>query len=150
VTIFSVEKFIASLWDWGFLDGCFGDSRSHVGDVDGIVGHCGEILLLEGKPMKYAPEVGELWRKNAWSNPQRNGQSRLWGELASRGITVLVLYGDADSEDEPMKKTPRRLQMWRRFQKQPDPTKDASIEIVRHVVRKWWQWAEETNRDAVA
>lgn len=143
MTIQNLERFIASLWDWGELDGCFGSSRTRVGDIDGIVGHCGEVLLFEGKPMRCAPEVGERWQQNGYRDPKRNGQSKLWGELAGRGITVLVLYGEPENLEHPMKKLPQRMQMWRRFQQEPDETKDASWDIVRRVVSKWWQWSEE-------
>lgn len=72
MTIRDINHFINALWDWGFLDGCFGDSKSRVGDIDGIVGHCGEILLLEGKPMKFAPDIGEYWQN---ATAKRNGIS---------------------------------------------------------------------------
>lgn len=145
MTIRDLNRYMESLWDWGFLDGCFGVTRSRVGDVDGILEHYGEILLLEGKPMWCAPEIGEKWRTE---QTRMNGQSRLWAGLAGRGVTVMVLWGEAENAAEPMKKTPKRMQLWRRFQPEPDIVKDCSVELVRHYVSRWWQWAEKTNESA--
>lgn len=142
MSINNLDRYMKSLWDWGFLDGCFGNTRSRVGDVDGILSHCGEILLLEGKPMVCAPEIGQRWINDRARN---NGQARLWADLAGRGITVMVLWGEAEDPDYPMWKTPQRMQCWRRFQPEPDVVKECSVELVRHYVSCWWTWAEKTN-----
>lgn len=142
MSIRDINRYIESLWDWGFLNGCFGASRSSVGDVDGVLEHCGEILLLEGKPMWCAPEIGQQWFNE---KAKANGQARLWSGLAGRGVTVMVLWGEAENSLEPMKKIPKRMQVWRRFQQEPDVVKDCSAEIARHYVASWWRWAEKTN-----
>lgn len=145
MTIRNIDRFIEALWDWGFLDGCFGSSRSRVGDVDGVLEHCGEILLLEGKPMWCAPEIGERWSNEG---VKRNGQSRLWAGLAGRGVTVMVLWGEPEDLTQPMKKIPKRMQIWRRFQPEPDVVRESSIAIASHYVGAWWKWAERTNESA--
>lgn len=129
-----------SLWDWGFLDSvCSG-----VGDVDGILEHCGEILFLEGKPMGSAPAVGQIWP----TLNTKGGQPGLWRGLVGRGITVLVLWGDALDSNKPRIKVPQRRMLWRRFQLEPDSIKAATIESVKHLVERWWLWAEKgTNGD---
>ena len=49
MTIASPEKYMRALWDWGMFDGCFGNSRIKIGDIDGIVESRGHFLLIEGK-----------------------------------------------------------------------------------------------------
>jgi hypothetical protein len=143
VTIRDLKKFMDSLWDWGFLDGCFGNTGSRIGDVDGILSHCGEVLLLEGKPMSCAPEIGQRW---AGAGAKRNGQARLWADLVGRGITVMILWGETQDLGNPMKKVPRRIQIWRRFQPEPDLVKECTVTTARHYVARWWAWAESTNQ----
>jgi hypothetical protein len=142
MTIRDMKRFTDALWDWGFLDGCFGTSRSRVGDIDGIVEHCGEILLLEGKPMRLAPAAGSTWQDE---RSKYNGQARLWSGLAGRGITVLILWGDASDQNKPNDKTPSRMQVWRRFKPEPDPVIECDKESVRKYVASWWNWTEQAD-----
>ena len=143
MSIANLDRYILSLWDWGFLDQCFAPSRSRVGDIDGIIEHCNQILLIEGKPMRLAPSVGEQWRSQ---ESRSNGQARLWRGLVNRGISVLLLWGEPADPACPMKKTPQRMQLWFRNRLEPEPVEEASIEIVQRRVRGWWLWAEEADR----
>ena len=45
-----------SLWDWSTLDGCFGNSKIRVGDIDGFVERRGRVLFIETKyPGSWVP-----------------------------------------------------------------------------------------------
>lgn len=144
MTIRDIKLFTAALWDWGIFNGCFGNTRCRVGDVDGILERCGEVLFIEGKPTGYAPPVGEQWKHG---QSPTNGQARLWSALAHLGITVMIFYGEATDPDQPMMKTPMFMQQWRRGQAQPDPCKSCSIDIARREVTRWWQWAERMHAE---
>jgi hypothetical protein len=43
------EKFLASIWDWSFLDNCFGNTKIKVSDIDGVVERNGQFLFIETK-----------------------------------------------------------------------------------------------------
>lgn len=143
MTIRNMDKFVASLWDWGFLDGCFGNSRSHVGDIDGIIEQAGEVLMLEGKPFD-----GTLgWRHLAGIQVPMERAARLWKGLAGRGISILVLWGEPIDQNDPMYKMPYCMQLWLRYEGEPYPVQNALIDLVRERVSNWWNWAERCSKD---
>lgn len=49
MTINNPEMFAQSVWDWGFLDICFGSTGIKVSDLDGIVERYGRFLVIETK-----------------------------------------------------------------------------------------------------
>ena len=52
------EKFAERLWDWGFLNECWG-GKIRPSDIDGIVERNGYFLILEGKPANQEPNKGQ-------------------------------------------------------------------------------------------
>ena len=49
MTINDPVKFCAGLWDWGILNGCFGDTLIKPTDIDGFVERNGKFLFFETK-----------------------------------------------------------------------------------------------------
>ena len=68
MTIQSEERFMASLWDWGILKGCFGDSKIEPTDMDGLVERKGHFLVLEAKQPGVKIKQGQWWTFNALVN----------------------------------------------------------------------------------
>jgi hypothetical protein len=81
MTIENPQRFMAGIWDWGCLRGCFGDTRIEPTDIDGLVERKGHFLLLETK----APTA-----------QIKGGQEIMFQALrATKRFTVLVIWGDA-------------------------------------------------------
>lgn len=79
MTIQNLDEYVANLWDWGFLNGCFAGTKIRVSDLDGIVERNGEFLVLEAK----SPDV-----------PLKKGQRIMFEQMVKSGHhTVFVLWG---------------------------------------------------------
>jgi hypothetical protein len=117
VTIRNIDNFVDSLWDWGFLDDCFGGTRIKVSDLDGIVERHGNVLILETK----SPGA-----------PIPKGQEILFNTLTSQsGFTVLVIWGDANK--------PVEAQVWGR------PRVPADEKRIKDFVASWYKRADRRN-----
>jgi len=87
VSINNPSAFLASIWDWKPLRGCFPRNIEPT-DLDGWVELCGYFLVLEGK----APGV-----------PLRDGQrlnfERMlrWNQIVPGLFTIVVIWGHAES-----------------------------------------------------
>ena len=86
MTINNLDKYIKSLWDWGFLDRCF-KRGIKVTDIDGLVeAGRGHFLLIEAK----SPGVAI-----------RRGQADAFTALVRTGFfTVLILWGERNKPEE--------------------------------------------------
>jgi len=122
MTIRNKEVFIDNLWDWGFLDDCFGNTRIRVTDVDGLVERKGHFLLMETKsPGKDIPR----------------GQAILFDALASQpNWHVLVIWGEPNA--------PVSAQVWGCRPMMADMAK------IREIVRRWYQYADGQSDHEVA
>lgn len=83
MTIRNMNSFISSLWDWSILDGCFGNTKIGVSDIDGVVERNGHTLFLETKRPNVPIPLGQhvmfdTWRKTGFA-------------------TVIVIFGQADN-----------------------------------------------------
>ena len=115
MTIRNLDHYVSQLWDWGFLDQCFGDTRIRASDVDGIVERHGHFLLIEAK----SPGVNIP-----------TGQKIMLDKFAAMPkCSVLVIWG------EPNK--PEKLQIWGK------PQRNATEADVQSVVTKWFAWANK-------
>ena len=117
MTIKNPNAYIASLWDWACLDGCFGDSKIHPSDLDGCVERKGFFLGMETK----LPGV---------VNTQ--GQEIMYNKLAKeKEFLVLLIWG------HPGK--PEKIELrWKNIVKIYDP---ANLETLREIVSNWHSWA---------
>lgn len=125
------ELTLAGLWDWCFLNDCFGSEKQRVGDVDGIFERNGHILVIEGKPLWFVPH-------------DKHGQVILWRALARRGIWVLVLWGEAENEARPNHKTPTRAMLWRPGDQRMPRLRPTSVAVLRRWVSRWYKRADKS------
>jgi len=110
MTLYNKDAFMRNLWDWGILDGCFGDSHIRPTDVDGLVERNGKFLLLEAKSS--GKEI-----------PQ--GQQIMFNNLVKTGIfTVIIIWGQPDK--------PEKIQIW------GVPPENATLEKFRSEVSDWY------------
>lgn len=118
MTINDPASYVAGLWDWAVLDGCFGQTRIRPTDIDGEVERNGWFLRLETK----APGAGI---------PE--GQMRTFRQLIAIGrFTILVVWG--------RKGKPEKLRIMRPGQ--DDVMEPATLEDLRHEVAKWFRAAD--------
>lgn len=114
MTIQNLDGFVGGLWDWDILAGCFGGSRIMPTDIDGLVEHNGNFLLLEAK------RPGVLLK---------TGQRIVFERLQRTGLfTVIVAWGDTN--------TPMKLRVMT-----PKVTRDfepANLEMFRSFVAQWY------------
>jgi hypothetical protein len=118
VTINSPERFVASLWDWGFLDECFKGTRIRLSDIDGIVERNGQFLVIETKGAGVSIPTG---------------QDILLSRLPRSCFTILYLWGDANR--------PEYMRVWWAGEASPGPYCMAFEMDVRDVVARWFEWA---------
>lgn len=119
MTINSAHRYLDGVWDWGILDGCFGDSKVRPMDVDGYIERNGHKLFLECK----APGV-EL----------SHAQFSALRSLVTDGHSLLILWGH---RDQPTK---LRLLVGR-----TDRTEeDIALGRVRQIIGQWYAWADQT------
>lgn len=80
------ERFVAGLWDWTCLQGCFGDTKIEPTDLEGFVERKGQFLILETKaPGATVPKGQEIMFKN----------------FAASGIgTVMILWGHRNAPEK--------------------------------------------------
>ena len=115
MSIKNKDQYVANLWDWGFLDGCFGNTKIRVTDLDGLVERNGHFLFIEAK----SSGVGVP-----------RGQQILFDRLIESGRnTVLVVWGE-----------PNRPEMARLWGGTEFGTDEAGVQAI---VRDWFQYASK-------
>lgn len=122
MTINNPDLYMAGIWDWSILDGCFGETHIKPTDIDGLVERNECFLILETKqPGAQLPL----------------GQERMFRALVKRaGAVVIVVWGERNR--------PERLRVF--SQKHPDgkeieDTKDGAR--LRLYVSAWFKRANE-------
>ena len=109
MTIRSKPLYMASLWDWGFLDDCFGGTRIRVTDVDGLVEHNGYFLLIEAKaagkdiPRGQAILFDQLIKNDHWA------VLILWG---APGLPVCARFWGCAAFDADAEKVKALVTKW--------------------------------------
>ena len=114
MTINDWEAFKAGVWDWGILDGCFGQTRIAPTDIDGLVERNGKFLVIEAKGLTTDLKLG-----------QRITLEALW---RTGLFTIIIIWGETDK--------PQRLELWNE-QGKSDPY-DADLDELRRVVTEWF------------
>lgn len=59
MTIHDRDRYMAGIWDWAILDGCFGSTRIKPTDIDGLVERNGRFLFLETKSIGAQLPIGQ-------------------------------------------------------------------------------------------
>lgn len=117
MTINDPVKFCASLWDWGVLDGCFGDTKIKVMDIDGFVERKGKKIFIEAKlPGVPIPLGEEITYKSL---------------VHDDGHTVIVVWGKPGNPVKIKLMTPKIEKIY----------ENATLETFRNIVSQWFKWA---------
>lgn len=121
MTINSPEQYMAGIWDWAILDGCFGSTKIKPTDIDGAVERHGYFLCLETKKPGVPIPLGQYLFFESW---------------VAQGNTVIVIWGPQND--------PKKVQMFSPFLPFPDGKiwEPASVDILRQRVVNWFEWAE--------
>lgn len=90
MAIKNFEFYNSQLWNWGFLDQCFEETKIRVTDIDGFVERNGKFLLIECK---------------SHNAPIPMGQNIMFKKmLETKLFTILLIWGDANK--------PVRCELW--------------------------------------
>ena len=119
MTIHEPVLFLDGIWDWSIFDGCFGQTRIAVTDIDGLVERRGKFLVIEAKsPRTHIP----------------TGQKIMFDALVATGFfSVLVIWGDTNKPVRAMLMNQKGV-----FDYSP-----ADVKKCRAIVSAWFQYAEE-------
>jgi len=120
MTINNPQTFVSQLWDWGVLNGCFGQSNIKPTDVDGLVEHRGHFLMLEAKNNGVPIPKGQSILHDAW--------------LAQRN-SLIVVYGEPGN--------PSKLEYYPFGRKTAHVAEPANIETLRKAVSHWYRKAHD-------
>lgn len=117
MTIRDLEKYVARLWDWGFLDDCWGRTKIRVSDLDGIVERRDHFLVLEAKGIGVNLTTGQ----------------RLMFEAMVRTghFVVLVMWGAVNKPLQAKVFAPEGIKMY----------DNANRELIRNIAKCWFSWA---------
>lgn len=117
MTINNLKAFINGLWDWGILNGCFGNTRIRLSDLDGIAERNGKFLVVEAKsPGKEIPM----------------GQMIMYKHLVDLGcFTVILVWGEKNA---PERMTIMTSGMTKVFE-------NSNLDDLRKVVSTWFDYA---------
>lgn len=117
MTIENPKAYLAGVWDWAILQGCFGKSRIMPTDLDGFVEHKGRFLLLEAK---------------ASGADLTMGQRIAFSALRDTGLfTIIIVWGETNK--------PERMELWT-SEKKFDP-ESIDLTRLRDIVLQWYEWA---------
>jgi hypothetical protein len=118
MTIENDEAYLASLWDWACLDGCFGGTMIKPSDVDGRVERNGKVLEIETK----LPGV---------SIPM--GQEIMMTTLVQvYGFTEMIVWGHPGKPEKIELRTPHITKVY----------ENTSLDTLRGIVKQWFRWAD--------
>lgn len=119
MTINNEKVFLDGLWDWGCLDGCFGETKIAPTDIDGFVERNGHFLVLETKhPNTRIPY----------------GQEITFKEMIKTGLfTVVIIWGEKNIPEEIELRTSKAI--WH--------FNNANIKNLYWIVSEWFKWAEK-------
>ena len=111
MTIRSFEDLERNTWDWACFDGCFGDTKISMSDIDGVVERNGQFLVIETK---------------STGTPVPMGQSIMFSSFTRLPeFRVLVVWG------KPGHVT--HMQRW------GGSIHEATTEDFRDTVKEWWK-----------
>lgn len=122
MTINNLENYLSQLWDWGFLDPCFGATQIKVTDIDGFVERNGKFLVIECK--SHDSEIPK-------------GQDIMFKAMGRTGLfTILVIWGE--------KNKPERCKLLTR--KGEFVYLDVNENKIKKIVADWYQYANENGK----
>ena len=120
MTIHDAELYMAGIWDWAILDGCFGETNIKPTDIDGLVERNGKFLILETKqPGAQIPTGQHIMFRNF---------------IKRQGDAVLVIWGK--------KNEPEAAQLYSGQFPDGKYIKSITSESLRKFVATWFAKAE--------
>ena len=118
MTIRNEQAFLAGVWDWGILRGCFGQTKIEPTDIDGLVERNGKFLYFEAKsPGAPIPTGQEITFKQL---------------LRDAKNTIMIVWGEKDS--------PERLMI--KYGNSSEEINPATLDDFRRRVQDWFIWAD--------
>jgi hypothetical protein len=116
-----MEKYIANLWDWQILDGCFGNRGISPTDLDGAVERNKHLLVLETKsPGVEVPKGQEILFKSL---------------VETAKAKVVVVWGRRNQ--------PERARLYDSFHPDGMDIDDVDLPRLRSYVTRWFEWADK-------
>lgn len=113
MNIRDMDTYVSQIWDWSFLNDCFGETKIRVTDVDGLIERNGHFLLIETKMPKQEIPVGQAILFEKFAREERHH--------------VLIVWG--------YKNKPVAAQFWGR------PVMDADEQSLKAIIRRWFKYA---------
>lgn len=118
-------------WDWEIFNGCFGETKIKLSDIDGIVERKGNFLAVEKKHPGESMQSGQRFTLEAF---------------VKQGHHVLVLEGKSEWDINHVELwTPNGNGVVNKYLPKEQNTSGAQ-----EVVSKWFDWANSNPRDAAA
>lgn len=121
MTINSPTAYVAGIWDWSTLDGCFGKTAIHPGDIDGCVERHGFFLFLENKDDGVDMKSGQRILLTKLSEQPNTLCLFFNGNALRQSVSRIFIIADGS---------------WRK-------ASHPSLECLRGIVADWYWWAEE-------
>lgn len=119
MTINNNEMYEAGVWDWGFLDDCFGETNIRLTDIDGAVERHGKYLFIETKQPGVDIPVG---------------QKIFFDGQVKQGNAVMFVWGH--------KNQPERIRV---ITPHVDKTfESADTELMKEIVSGWFKQANKS------
>lgn len=117
MTINDPQMYINSLWDWGCLNGCFGDTKIKPTDIDGFVERNGRFLIIETKlPTVEVPA----------------GQEITFSRLINTGyFSIIIVWGNPNNPEMIKVITRKKEKIY----------SHTNIKQLRDIVTSWFNWA---------
>ena len=117
MTVNNADLYVAGLWDWGFLDDCFDDTKIRVSDIDGMVERNGRFLMIETKAEGVEIPVGQRIMFENFVR-QNNHVLIIWGRQGDATFSLSLI-------------TPRRTVNYC----------DRDEAFIKYIVSQWFKYA---------
>jgi hypothetical protein len=133
MTINDPVRYCASLWDWSFLDDCFGATRIRVSDIDGFASPYDDHV---------EQKQGRVHRNGHWIVFETKGdgveiplgQRRDHRDLVRVGFTVVYLWGQPND--------PTAMQVWYEGKTHPEnQIQPVTLADIHDLVCRWFIYA---------
>jgi hypothetical protein len=133
MTIRNPIAYVASLWDWSFLDDCFGVTRIKVSDLDGFAASNDDhVEQKQGHVHRNGHWI--VFETKGYGVPITEGQFISHRDMARVGFTVVYLWGPANK--------PTAMQVWYEGLDHPQPVQEpVSLDDIHNLVRRWFVYA---------
>jgi hypothetical protein len=101
-------------WDWGWLDGAFGDTKISVSDIDAIIERRGHFLIFEIKRTEEALHLGQFLLLQALARQPRTTVLLVRGERKDHPDSYQTLTAEGLSEPQTTSQEDfrRRVGLW--------------------------------------